>query len=235
MEPFQGKQHPRRGGVHFCFSAINALSTLEELMESLKERIRRDGKNLGGGILKVDSFLNHQVDPAFMLAVGGALAAYFGASGVTKVLTAEISGIAPALTTALALGVPVVYGRKTKPITMPDNAYVQQAPSHMPDNAYVQQAPSHTKGKIVKIMVSPEFLHTGDKVLIVDDFLASGATIQALAKLVEQADAVVVGIGAVIEKGFEGGRAKLETLGYPVRSLVVIDRMTDDEIIFTEG
>ena len=191
-------------------------------MESLKERIRRDGKNLGGGILKVDSFLNHQVDPAFMLAVGGALAAYFGASGVTKVLTAEISGIAPALTTALALGVPVVYGRKTKPITMPDNAYVQQAPSH-------------TKGTIVEIMVSPEFLHDGDKVLIVDDFLASGATIQALTKLVEQADATVVGIGAVIEKGFEGGRAKLETLGYPVRSLVVIDRMTDDEIIFAEG
>ena len=141
---------------------------------------------------------------------------------MTKVLTAEISGIAPALTTALALGVPVVYGRKTKPITMPDNAYIQQAPSH-------------TKGTIVEIMVSPEFLHAGDNVLIVDDFLASGATIQALTKLVEQADATVVGIGAVIEKGFEGGRAKLETLGYPVRSLVVIDRMTDDEIIFAEG
>jgi xanthine phosphoribosyltransferase len=85
-------------------------------MEALKERIRREGVNLGGGILKVDSFINHQVDPALMLAVGGALAAHFGAMGITKVLTAEISGIAPALTTALALGVPVVYGRKTKPI-----------------------------------------------------------------------------------------------------------------------
>ena len=191
-------------------------------MESLKERIRRDGKNLGGGILKVDSFLNHQVDPAFMLAVGGALASYFGAFGVTKVLTAEISGIAPALTTALALGVPVVYGRKTKPITMPDNAYVQRAPSH-------------TKGKIVEIMVSPEFLHAGDQVLIVDDFLASGATIKALAKLAEDAGAKVVGIGAVIEKGFEGGRVELEALGYTVRSLVVIKQMTDKEIIFAEG
>lgn len=190
-------------------------------MESLKERIRREGKNLGGGILKVDSFLNHQVDPAFMLAVGGALAAHFGATGVTKVLTAEISGIAPALTTALALGVRVVYGRKTKPITMPDNAYVQSAPSH-------------TKGKIVEIMVSPEFLHAGDKVLIVDDFLASGATIKALALLVEDAGAEVVGIGAVIEKNFEGGRAMLESMGYPVRSLVVIEKMTDEKIIFAD-
>ncbi len=190
-------------------------------MESLKERIRREGKNLGRGILKVDSFLNHQVDPAFMLAVGGALAAHFGATGITKVLTAEISGIAPALTTALALGVPVVYGRKTKPITMPDKVYVQSAPSH-------------TKGKLIEIMVSPEFLHSGDKVLIVDDFLATGATIKALAKLADQAGAKVVGIGTVIEKAFEGGRAELEAMGYPVRSLVVIERMTDDEIIFAE-
>ncbi|MBD3309024.1 xanthine phosphoribosyltransferase [candidate division KSB3 bacterium] len=190
-------------------------------MESLKERIRRDGKNLGGGILKVDSFLNHQVDPAFMLAVGGALAAHFGASGVTKVLTAEISGIAPALTTALALGVPVVYGRKTRPITMPPNAYLERAPSH-------------TKGKVIEIMVSPEFLHPGDKVLIVDDFLATGSTIKALVKLAERAGAKVVGIGTVIEKAFEGGRSELELLGYPVRSLVVIEKMTDDEIIFAE-
>ena len=188
-------------------------------MEALKARIRQDGKNMGGGILKVDSFLNHQVDPAFMLAVGGALAAHFGASGVTKVLTAEISGIAPALTTALALGVRVVYGRKTKPITMPANPYIERAPSH-------------TKGKIVEIMVSPEFLTAADNVLIVDDFLATGATITALAKIVEQAGATVVGIGTVIEKSFEGGRAELEALGYPVRSLVVIERMTDHEIIF---
>lgn len=190
-------------------------------MESLKERIRREGKNLGGGILKVDSFLNHQVDPAFMLAVGGALAADFGALGVTKVLTAEISGIAPALTTALALGVKVIYGRKSKPITMPKNVYLQSAPSH-------------TKGKEVQIMVSPEFLKADDRVLIVDDFLASGATILALAKLAQEAGATVVGIGAVIEKSFEGGRAKLEQMGYLVRSLVVIDRMTDDEIVFAD-
>src|SRR5688500_10371705 len=128
-------------------------------MEALKERIRREGQNLGNGILKVDSFINHQVDPALMLAVGGALAAHFGALGITKVLTAEISGIAPALTTALALGIPVVYARKTKPITMPNDIFIQSAPSH-------------TKGQEVKLMVSPEFLGSRDKVLIIDDFLA---------------------------------------------------------------
>jgi xanthine phosphoribosyltransferase len=191
-------------------------------MEALKERIRREGKNLGRGILKVDSFMNHQVDPALMLAAGGALAAHFGALGITKVLTAEISGIAPALTTALALGVPVVYGRKTKPITMPEEIYVATAPSH-------------TKGHEVKLMVSPEFLGAQDKVLIVDDFLATGHTILALVRLAQEAGAEVIGVGAVIEKSFEGGRAKLEAMGLRVRSLAVIKQMTDDEIIFAEG
>jgi xanthine phosphoribosyltransferase len=191
-------------------------------MEALKERIRTEGQNLGRGILKVDSFLNHQVDPALMLAVGGALAAHFGALGITKVLTAEISGIAPALTTALALGVPVVYGRKTKPITMPENIFVASAPSH-------------TKGTEVQLMVSPEFLGADDKVLIIDDFLATGHTIMALVRLAQQAGAEVIGVGAVIEKSFEGGRAQLEAEGIRVRSLAVIERMTDDEIIFAPG
>jgi len=191
-------------------------------MEALKERIRREGKNLGGGILKVDSFINHQVDPALMLAVGGALAAHFGALGITKVLTAEISGIAPALTTALALGVLVVYGRKTKPITMPESVFVARAPSH-------------TKGQEVELMVSPEFLNSKDKVLIIDDFLATGDTILALVRLAQSAGAEVIGVGAVIEKSFEGGRAKLEQMGLRVRSLAVITKMTDEEIIFAEG
>jgi xanthine phosphoribosyltransferase len=191
-------------------------------MEALKERIRREGKNLGRGILKVDSFINHQVDPALMLAAGGALAAHFGALGITKVLTAEISGIAPALTTALALGIPVVYARKTKPITMPDSAFMAKAPSH-------------TKGQEVQLMVSPEFLGASDKVLIIDDFLATGHTILALVRLAQAAGAEVVGVGAVIEKSFEGGRGQLEAMGLRVRSLAVINKMTDDEIIFAEG
>jgi xanthine phosphoribosyltransferase len=191
-------------------------------MEALKDRIRKEGQNLGNGILKVDSFINHQVDPALMLAVGGALAAHFGALGITKVLTAEISGIAPALTTALALGVPVVYGRKTKPITMPEQIFIQSAPSH-------------TKGKTIELMVSPEFLGATDKVLIIDDFLATGHTIMALVRLAQDAGAEVIGVGAVIEKAFEGGRAELEKMGLRVRSLAVIEKMTDDEIIFAEG
>jgi xanthine phosphoribosyltransferase len=188
-------------------------------MEALKERIRREGKNLGRGILKVDSFINHQVDPALMLAVGGALAAHFGAMGVTKVLTAEISGIAPALMTSLALGVPVVYARKTRPITMPENPLRRKAPSH-------------TKGSAVELMVSPEFLGSQDRVLIIDDFLASGQTILALARLAQDAGAEIAGIGAVIEKSFEGGRRSLESLGVPIYSLAVITKMTDDEFIF---
>jgi len=188
-------------------------------VEALKERIRREGRNLGNGILKVDSFLNHQVDPALMLAVGGALAAHFGAMGINKVLTAEISGIAPAFTTALALGVPVVYARKTRPVTMPEQVYRETAPSH-------------TKGVDVELLVSPEFLGPGDKLLIVDDFLARGKTIDALVRLAQEAGAEIKGVGVVIEKAFEGGRSELAYLNVPVHSLAVITRMADGEISF---
>ena len=188
-------------------------------MKALIEKIRTEGQNLGNGILKVDSFINHQVDPALMLAVGGALAARFGAMGVNKVLTAEISGIAPALMTALALGVPVVYARKTKPVTMPAEVFLAQTPSH-------------TKGGLVELMVSPEFLRSGDQLLIIDDFLASGQTIMSLVKLAEEAGARVIGVGTVVEKVFEGGRALLEEGGITVESLAAITRMTETEIVF---
>ena len=188
-------------------------------MEALKQRIRLEGKNLGDGILKVDSFLNHQVDAPLMLAVGGALAARFGALGINKVLTAEISGIAPALMTALALGLPVVYARKTRPVTMPEHAYVTTAPSH-------------TKGQLVHLMVSPEFLGPADKVLIIDDFLARGKTIDALVRLAQQAGAQIKGIGVVIEKVFEGGRHELAYLDVPIHSLVAITAMSGNRIDF---
>lgn len=188
-------------------------------MEILKERIRRDGVNLGNGILKVDGFINHQVDPTLMLAAGGALAARFAHLQPNKVFTAEISGIAPAFTTALALGVPVLYARKQKPITMHPNAIVESAPSH-------------TKGKITEIIVSPEFLGPRDHVLIVDDFLASGQTIDALARCVLNAGARLVGIGAVVEKTFEGGRTTLAHWNVPIESLAVITSMDNGQIIF---
>jgi xanthine phosphoribosyltransferase len=190
-------------------------------MEELKARILAEGQNLGRGILKVDSFINHQVDATLMLKVGQQLAARFADAGATKVLTAEISGIAPAVMTALALDVPVVYARKTKPVTMTDPVYVEAAPSH-------------TKGMDTFLMVSPEFLNPGDRILIIDDFLASGQTIHALVRLVRHAGAELVGIGALIEKRFEGGREWLANLGVPLEALAVIASMEGDEIVFED-
>lgn len=188
-------------------------------MQALKERIQRDGQNLGGGILKVDGFINHQVDPILMDACGEEFARHFKDVGATKVLTAEISGIAPALTTARHLGIPVVYARKNKPITMPDQVFLTLAPSH-------------TKGRTVELIVSPEYLSSDEKVLVIDDFLASGATILGLARLAQTAGAQIVGIGALVEKTFENGRQALEPLGVPVISLVAISRMEGKSIEF---
>jgi xanthine phosphoribosyltransferase len=189
-------------------------------MRALIERIRHYGENLGNGILKVDSFINHQVDVSLMLAAGGALAARFGGLGINKILTAEISGIAPAIMTGLALGVPVVYARKTRPVTMPERVYSVSVPSH-------------TKGVIVKLMVSPEFLGKEDRLLIIDDFLARGETIQGLVKLARMAGiGSIVGVGVLIEKEFEGGRSAMEDLGLHVESLVTIVSMENDQIVF---
>jgi xanthine phosphoribosyltransferase len=189
-------------------------------MLELRDRIAREGQNLGRGILKVDSFINHQVDARLMMDVGEELGRRFAAARPTKVLTAEISGIAPALTTALALGVPVVYARKTKPITMPEQVFRDSAPSH-------------TKGHLVELLVSPEVLGSADRVLIVDDFLATGQTIAALARIVAQSGAGLVGVGTVIEKTFEGGRELLAgQYSVPVESLVIIRDMSEGRIVF---
>ncbi|MEW6717128.1 MAG: xanthine phosphoribosyltransferase [Chloroflexota bacterium] len=190
-------------------------------MQQLKERILRDGQNLGGGILKVDGFINHQVDPQLMDACGRELARRFQGVGATKVLTAEISGIAPALMTALYLGLPVVYARKTKPITMPDQVFLTLAPSH-------------TKGRTVELIVSPEYLAGGERVLIIDDFLASGATILGLVRLAKTAGAVIVGIGTLIEKTFEGGREALTPLDVSIEALARVRSMEGDKITFEE-
>lgn len=190
-------------------------------MKELQQRILSEGKNLGSGILKIDSILNHQMDPALMAAMGKEIARRFAESGVTRIVTAEVSGIAPALTAGIELNVPVVYARKHKPITM-------QEP------VYVDSAPSHTKGGEVFLMISPEFLHAGDRVLIVDDFLASGKTIHALVRIVRRAGAHIVGVCCVVEKTFEGGRDLLEGCCDRVESLATIVEMTDDAIIFAD-
>ncbi len=188
-------------------------------MRELEERILREGKNLGNGILKVDGFINHQVDPGLMDSCGRELAERFRHVKATKVLTAEISGIAPALTTAYHLGLPVVYARKHKPITMPDQVFLTLTPSH-------------TKGRTVELIISPEYLAGGERVLIIDDFLATGATILGLVRLAQTAGATIVGIGALIEKTFEGGRDTLSSLGVPIESLAAIQSMEGDQITF---
>ncbi|MCZ6530511.1 MAG: xanthine phosphoribosyltransferase [Chloroflexi bacterium] len=188
-------------------------------MKLLKQRILQDGANLGGGILKVDGFINHQVDPDLMAECGKELAKRFRGVAASKVLTAEISGIAPALTTAAELGLPVVYARKSKPITMPDQIFLTLAPSH-------------TRGRTVELIVSPEYLGLEESVLIIDDFLASGQTIMGLVRLASAAGASVVGIGTLIEKRFEGGRDLLDHLKVPIEALAVITDMSDGKIVF---
>jgi xanthine phosphoribosyltransferase len=188
-------------------------------MRELQDRIRLEGKNLGNGILKVDGFINHQVDPVLMDACGKELARRFKDIGATKVLTAEISGIAPAVTTAYHLHLPVVYARKSKPITMPDQVFLTLSPSH-------------TKGRMVELIVSPEYLGDGERVLIIDDFLATGATILGLVRLAQTAGSTIVGVGTLIEKTFEGGREALSSLGVPIEALVRITSMEGDCIQF---
>ncbi|HEX7973225.1 MAG TPA: xanthine phosphoribosyltransferase [Anaerolineales bacterium] len=190
-------------------------------MRELQERIIRDGRNLGDGILKVDGFINHQVDPQLMDACGQEFARIFRGIGATKILTAEISGIAPALTTGYHLKLPVVYARKHKPITMPDQVFLTLSPSH-------------TKGRMVELIVSPEYLRDSERVLIIDDFLATGATILGLARLAQTAGAKIVGVGALVEKTFEGGRKVLSGLGVPVESLACIRSMDGDQIVFED-
>jgi len=194
------------------------LETGAKAVNALKERILKEGRNLGGGILKVDGFINHQVDPMLMNECGRELAARFSSVKATKVLTAEISGIAPAVTTALHLDLPVVYARKSKPITMPDQIFLTLAPSH-------------TKGRTVELIVSPEYLSHGERILIIDDFLATGQTILGLARLAQAAGSTIVGIGALIEKTFEGGRELLRPLGVPIEVLAIITDMSDGKIV----
>lgn len=188
-------------------------------MQALKDRIIKDGKYLGNGILKVDGFINHQVDPVLMDECGKELARRFANAGAQRILTAEISGIAPALMTAKYLNLPVVYARKTKPVTMSDTVYLTLAQSH-------------TRGTMVELIVSPEYLPRGEKILVIDDFLASGNTILGLVRLVEAAGGELVGIGTLIEKAFEGGRDAMKYLNVPIEALASISSLDNGEIKF---
>lgn len=186
-------------------------------MQQLIERIRDEAIYLGNGIIKVDGFLNHQIDPNLTVGMGHAfsdLLKQHNVNNVTKILTAEVSGIGPAVATGLALNVPVVYARKKQPITMQERVYSAEAPSR-------------TKGNMVKLIVSPEYLESADNIVIIDDFLATGQTLTALADIVSQAGAKLLAIGCVIEKSFENGRDHLAPLQIPVFSLAKINIVND--------
>lgn len=193
-------------------------------MDELKARIEAEGRNLGRGILKIDSLLNHQLDPGLMQRMGQNMAQHFIDLGVQvdRILTAEISGIAPALMTAAVLDVPVVYARKKRPITMSGPIFMEVAPSH-------------TKGGDVPLMVSSEFLHPDENVLIIDDFLASGQTLMALSRMVNDAKANLVGVGVVVEKIFEDGREAMINAGFDVPIYALASIVSMDEETITLG
>ncbi len=189
-------------------------------MNPLRERIIKDGKHLGNGVLKVDSFMNHQIDPQLMRYIGEEFARRLAHTNPTRILTAETSGIAPAVAAGLVMNVPVVFARKHQPITMAPEPYREKSSS-----------PTHQKQ--VELIVSTEYLQASDRILIIDDFLASARTLVALEKLIIQSGATLVGIGAVIEKQFQNGRELLKHLTVPIESLAIIERMDGNEITVT--
>ena len=188
-------------------------------MEILKARILKDGKGIGTEILKVDSFLNHQLDVELLNAIGQEFFKRFSDARVTKILTIEASGIAIASITAQYFKVPVIFAKKAEPNTMVDGVY--EAGIH-----------SFTKNKDYIARVSKKYIDTEDHILIIDDFLAKGCALQGLVDIVHQAGADLVGAGIVIEKAFQGGGQSLRDQGIRIESLAVIKSIKDHNINF---
>jgi len=188
-------------------------------MEILKERILKDGRGIGTEILKVDSFLNHQVDSELTMQIGKEFAKLFAGCGATKVLTVEASGIPAAFATAVALNVPMVFAKKA-------------APNTMVDGFYAAPVKSFTKGTLSTVRVAKDYLKAEDKVLVIDDFLATGEAAIGLLDLIRQSGAKCVGIGAVVEKEWQGGAKRLEDLGYRVESLAIVASINNNDIKF---
>lgn len=188
-------------------------------MELLKNKILAEGKVLSDTVLKVDSFLNHQIDPELMQEIGKELAERYRDANITKILSIESSGIAPAMMAGLYLGVPVIFARKKKSLTLTDHLYTS--------SVY-----SFTKKETNEISVSKDFLHEGDCVLLMDDFLANGQAVKGLTDIIEQAGATLVGIGIVIEKGFQEGGKEIREQGIRLDSLAIVDSLEDGQITF---
>ena len=190
-------------------------------MKEMQEKILAEGTILPGGVLKVGSFLNQQVDIEFMRNIGEEIARLYNDDGATKILTIESSGIPIAISAGFAMGLPVVYAKKNKS-------------SNVSGDVYSVPVKSFTHGVTNNVVVSKEFISPDDRILIVDDFLAHGSALTGLISIVEQAGATVVGCVAAIEKGFQLGGDKLREQGYRIESLAIVDEMTDCEIIFRE-
>lgn len=190
-------------------------------MKELTDCIRDNGRVLGEGVLKVDEFITHQVDPELMDAMGKRLAEVFADKKITKVVTIEASGIAPALYAAQALKVPMIFARKSKSLTMDEELLTA--------SVY-----SFTKQVTSTISISRKFLSAEDNVLLVDDFLANGQAAKGLIELCQQAGASVAGIGILIEKSFQDGRQLIEDMDIPVVSLARISSLHDGKVTFIE-
>jgi xanthine phosphoribosyltransferase len=192
---------------------------MRDSVKLLKEKILKEGRALDGHILKVDSFLNHQIDIELLNEIGKEFKERFQDKNVTKILTVEASGIAIAVITAQYFNVPVVFAKKTESKTLDKEVYE--------GSVY-----SYTKAQNYKIRVSKGFLAKGDNVLIVDDFLANGQAILGLKEIIDAAGANLAGVGIVIEKGFQKGGSMLREAGLHIESLAIIDSLGEDKIIF---
>ena len=190
-------------------------------MQSLKEKILKDGKVKPGNVLKVDSFLNHQMDIHILEEIGEEFKRRFEGSKINKILTIEASGIAIACMVAKAFDVPLVFAKKNQT-------------KNIAGEVYSSRVQSYTHGRIYDVIVSKEFLTANDRVLVIDDFLANGCALDGLIDIVNQSGAKLEGIGIVIEKYFQGGGNRIREKGIRVESLAMIESMTDDSLTFVE-
>lgn len=188
-------------------------------MQLLKDKILNEGKVFPGNILKVDGFLNHQIDVGLLEEIGKEFRRIFADANVNKVMTIEASGIGIGCFVAKELNVPMLFAKKSRT-------------KNIAGTVYTSQVMSYTHGNVYDIIVSKEYLRPEDRVLIIDDFLANGAALEGLIDVVNQAGATLVGCGTVIEKGFQGGGDRLRQQGVRVESLAIIDSMTDTSLTF---
>jgi len=211
--------------LHFfgCFLkyafALKSIRLEDSPVHALEQKILTEGIVLSDQVLKVDAFLNHQIDPVLMQQIGKEFAARFKDAGITKIITIEASGIAPAIMAGLELGVPVIFARKYQSLTLKDDLYRSKVFSF-------------TKQTESTIAISNKHLHSTDKALVIDDFLANGQAALGLIDLIHQANAEVVGVGIVIEKSFQPGRDLLLEKGYRVESLARVKSLANGTVEF---